>query len=212
MSTELLPTGEVLFMPDVLKHPLTESVRGRRTSPRLALACSSGLLVVATIIGCASPAVQTAIAKIPTETSTKAPTEVATATEAPTTESAPTSAPTPYRLEFPGIQSSNATQEPVKPSPTATKESIATKEPATATAVPPTESPTATATQAAKNEGEQKEASCSILPAEFCSQAEVIEWEYKGQVFKYIGLRLPPGVSIFSPDTSVLYKGTAGGD
>lgn len=45
----------------------------------------------------------------------------------------------------------------------------------------------------------KKEVPCVILPDQYCSQAELIDWTYQGQTYKIVGFHLPQGVPLFSP-------------
>ena len=57
-----------------------------------------------------------------------------------------------------------------------------------------TEVPTLPPTQEVK-----QEVPCQILPTEYCSQAELTDFNYQGQTLKIVGFHLPPDVPIFSP-------------
>ncbi len=67
----------------------------------------------------------------------------------------------------------------------------------------PTEAPSPIPTQEVK-----QAVSCVILPTEYCSQAEVVDWTSpQGQKFKVVGVNLPADVPIYSPIDGDLVRG-----
>ena len=91
--------------------------------------------------------------------------------------------------------------QPITPSPTET--------------IRPTLSPEATPTLVSIAEPvstpEKVTVPCVILPDEYCSTAERIEWKDKqGNTYEFIGFRLPPDVPIFSPIDGQVGKAKAG--
>ena len=66
--------------------------------------------------------------------------------------------------------------EALKPTPTATETIVSTPAPEV-----------------------KKDVPCQILPEKFCSQAELIEFNYQGKTYTYVGFRLPSGVPLLSP-------------
>ena len=44
-----------------------------------------------------------------------------------------------------------------------------------------------------------KPGSCLVFEEKYCSQAELIEFNYQGKTYTYVGFRLPSGVPLLSP-------------
>jgi len=87
-------------------------------------------------------------------------------------------------------------QEP-KPTETPTATSLPTRTPTPESTFTPTASPTPEPTSTPTPEV-KKEVPCQILPTEYCSQYEVINWKYQGREYKLLGFNLPPGTPIFA--------------
>jgi len=127
------------------------------------------------------PALEPGVVSVETATATPSATPILDKLDAFIAENEATPTPT-IKIE-PYTPTATQTATRVPPTATATREPSPTTVPTTPTKPAVVEAPA--------------EVPCSILPQEYCSLAEVIDWTNpKGEVGPVIGLRLPPGVKI----------------
>ena len=121
----------------------------------------------------------------------------------PTETATPAPSATPLLDKLDALIEATKTPEPIKietytpPTVTATLFPEITPSPTTS----PTTAPATTTPTAPSKLEVPAEVPCNILPQQFCSQAEVIDWaNSKGQKFKIIGFKnIPTGTPLFPP-------------